>query len=403
MTVAADPAGQATRAASPAALARDPRLDFFRGLAMLIIFTSHMPFNRFALWIPARWGWSDATEIFVFCSGAASAIAFGRSFDRAGWALGTARVGYRIWQVYWFHIGMFIAIATLMAAVDLSGLVPDKNYIDSLNLRWFADDPGPLLVGLATLTYVPNYFDILPMYLVILAMMPAAIALSRISPMLVFAASLALWAMSQGRWLDAAGLGEWHLRLPAEPWSNRPWFFNPFAWQLVFFTGFALVRGWLPAPPVTRRLVIAAGVVMLASFVVSDVGLRWPDLQWARDWRDASNWALTKSDFGVLRYVHFLALAYLAWAAAGEGGWRLRELGGPVWTGFVAIVTRVGQQSLAVFVTSMLLSQAFGVFLDVAGRNWTTATTANVAGWALLVATAYTVGWFKSAPWRGGR
>ena len=31
--------------------------------------------------------------------------------------------------------------------------------------------------------------------------------------------------------------------LPAEPWSDRVWFFNPFGWQLVFFTGFALMAG----------------------------------------------------------------------------------------------------------------------------------------------------------------
>ena len=60
---------------------RDPRLDFFRGLGMFIIFIAHLPWNSWALYIPARFGFSDATEIFVFCSGMASAIAFGRIFD----------------------------------------------------------------------------------------------------------------------------------------------------------------------------------------------------------------------------------------------------------------------------------------------------------------------------------
>src|SRR3546814_8321500 len=48
---------------------RDPRLDFFRGVAMLIIFVAHVPDNPWAGFIPARFGWSDATEMFVFCSG----------------------------------------------------------------------------------------------------------------------------------------------------------------------------------------------------------------------------------------------------------------------------------------------------------------------------------------------
>ena len=58
--------------------------DFFRGLAMYIILISHMPYNKWSNWIPGRFGFSDATEIFVFCSGMASAIAFGATFRRAG-------------------------------------------------------------------------------------------------------------------------------------------------------------------------------------------------------------------------------------------------------------------------------------------------------------------------------
>ena len=401
MTALADAPDRAAPRPRAAAAARDPRLDLFRGLAMFIIFSAHMPGNVFTLWIPARWGFSDATEIFVFCSGTASAIAFGRSFDRAGWAMGTARVGYRVWQVYWAHVAMFVAIATLLAAVDLSGRLPDKSYVATLNLTRFFEDPAPQMVGLLTLTYVPNYFDILPMYLAILAMMPAMVALSRVSPWLPVAASLAVWALAQGRVLDAVGLGGLHLSLPAEPWSDRAWFFNPFAWQLVFYTGFALVRGWLPAPPVSRALTLAAAAILLLSVLPSSVGVRVLGLDWAREWRSANAWAVTKSDFGVLRYVHFLALAYLCWALAGEGGRRLTEGAGAARRALLAVITKVGQQSLAVFVTSMLLARLFGIALDVAGRSGATMTAANLSGWALLVATAYAVAWFKSAPWRG--
>ena len=65
---------------------RDLRLDFFRGVGMFIILIAHITDNPWTLWIPARFGFSDATEIFVFCSGMASAIAFGGVFERAGWA-----------------------------------------------------------------------------------------------------------------------------------------------------------------------------------------------------------------------------------------------------------------------------------------------------------------------------
>ena len=95
---------------------RDPRLDFFRGLGMFIILIAHIPWNGFNNWIPARFGYSDATEIFVFCSGAASAIAFLKVFESRGWWIGTLRVAFRIWQIYWCHIAIFFAV--LAALID---------------------------------------------------------------------------------------------------------------------------------------------------------------------------------------------------------------------------------------------------------------------------------------------
>ena len=341
--------------------------------------------------------------MFVFCSGMASAIAFGRAFDRAGFVLGTARVGYRIWQVYWAHIGMFLFIATMLFAIDQIGAF-DKVYIGSLNLWKFFAEPGPQLVGLMTLTYVPNYFDILPMYMVVLAIMPLMMLLSRLSLLAVAGMVVVLWLLAQERILTGVGLEAWHLSFPAEPWSDRQWFFNPFGWQLVFFTGFALMRGWIPAPPVTKPLLLLAGAIVLANVPLSNIGVREFGFDWARDWRIANKVLITKSDFGILRYVHFLALAYLGWAAAGGGGARLIAPGTSVvariWDRILRVIMKVGQQSLAVFVFSMVLARLNGLWLDIIGRDAMTWTVVNLTGCAMLVACAYTVGWIKSHPWR---
>ncbi|MCI5084765.1 MAG: OpgC domain-containing protein, partial [Rhodovulum sp.] len=179
-------------AGAPAKAPRDPRLDFFRGIAMYIILIAHIPGNKWTLWIPARFGFSDATEIFVFCSGMASAIAFGGVFARAGWAMGALRILHRMWQVYWAHIGVFFTILLSMVLLNATGLF-EKDYIGSLNLYPFVNQTAENLLGLMTLTYVPNYFDILPMYLVILGMIPFAMALARIHPALVIASSITLW------------------------------------------------------------------------------------------------------------------------------------------------------------------------------------------------------------------
>lgn len=386
---------------------RDPRLDFYRGIAMFIILIAHIPGNRWTGWIPARFGFSDATEIFVFCSGMASAIAFGGSFARNGWWLGTARVLFRCWQVFWAHIGLFFFVAMSMAALDLSGLF-EKSYINSLNLKFFFEDAAPQLLGLFTLTYVPNYFDILPMYLVVLAMMPLIMGLEKAGTWAVGLFCAAVWITANPYLL---GFGPDGLSLPAEPWSSREWFFNPFGWQLLFFTGFAFMKGWLPKPPVHWLLIVAAAAFLILSAPIGS----WKVFLWLKAanadlaaqirpvWSVTGEWR-EKTDFGLLRYVHFLALAYLAWVVAGTNGQNLIARGSgfaaKLWAQILAIITKVGQQSLAVFVFSMALARLIGVVLDQTERTIAVTAAANLAGFALIIACAYGAAWFKSQPWK---
>ncbi len=378
--------------AAPAQSIRDPRLDFFRGLAMFIILIAHVPGNWLTLWIPARFGFSDATETFVFCSGMASAIAFGRAFRDQGMAIGTARVGFRIWQVYWAHIGLFFAIAVTMVALNTFLPDPPRNYVGQLNLTPFFRTPDVNLLGLMTLTYVPNYFDILPMYLVILAMMPIMILLVRIHLFLGIAFSLALWLGAQA---DI-------LAFPAEPWSEREWFFNPFGWQLVFYTGFALMAGWFRPPPVTPWLIALAVAIILLSLPFAYFRI-YRAVEWASESRQEIAFFRAKTDFGLFRYIHFLATAYLAWVIAGPKGARLIPKVatglGLVWSRVLTVILTVGQQSLAVFVASMYLARLMGVALDLLGRTHLTMALVNIGGAGLIIAVAYTTRWFKAKPW----
>ena len=58
------------------------RLDFFRGLALWFIFLDHVPDNIVS-WLTVRnYGFSDATEIFVYISGYTAVIAYSRMMAR---------------------------------------------------------------------------------------------------------------------------------------------------------------------------------------------------------------------------------------------------------------------------------------------------------------------------------
>lgn len=385
-------AGATTKLVATTPRVRDLRLDFFRGIAMFIILIAHIQSDWLALWIPARFGFSDATEIFVFCSGMASAIAFGRVFRERGLLVGTARVLYRMWQVYWAHIGLFFAVAA--TTVWLTQLhITDTDYTKMFNLYRFFGAPLEHLPALMTLTYVPNYFDILPMYIAVLAMMPLVVALSRIHLALVV-------VLITGLWLGANITG---LDFPAEPNSARPWFFNPFAWQLVFYTGFAFMSGWLKAPLIDRRLVwLALAIVILsvpfAYFRIINVV---PEIQ---AWRNAHDVLINKTNFGILRYIHFLALAYLAVAVVGPRGAAISA--GPanptlsrIWSKILPIITTVGQQSLAVFVFSMFYAVLLTALFDYVGRSNFSMIWVNALGAVGIALVAYIAQWFKAKPW----
>jgi hypothetical protein len=379
-----------TAVQQPAKKQRDVRLDFFRGLGMFIILIAHITNNPWTLYIPARFGFSDATEMFIFCSGMASAIAFGAVFARAGFFMGLFRVIFRIWEIYWVHIATFMLTLAAMFIINRTGLF-SRDEINALNLVPFLKASGNQVIGLFTLTYVPNYFDILPMYIVILALLPVMMLLSRISVYLALGASALLWL--------AATTG--HLNLPAEYWfsnnSTRQWFFDPFAWQLVFFTGFAFMSGWLPAPPRSRRLALAAATVLLISLPFAwHVIIGQSDVikTWRNDWRIL----IDKTGFGFLRYVHFLALAYLAWLAAGQAGENLTRTA--FMQSLTRIFTRVGQQSLAVFASSIVLARVLGAILNELGSGFWASLFVNVLGFFCIYAIANLVAYTKSEPWK---
>lgn len=361
---------------------RDVRLDLFRGLAMLIIVIAHTPGNPWNDWIPARFGFSSGAEMFVFCSGFASAMAFGSIFEKRGLMLGTARIAYRIWQLYWAQIALFFVVLTIsLLAKQATG----TDYPDKLAFTWFLTDPAAALPALMSLRYIPHLFDMLPMYIVILSMTPLVIMLHRLGGVaLVMAASFSLWLFVQ-----ITGVN-----LPARPDADYGWFFNPLAWQFLFFTGFALSMGWLPKPPLRLKPLIVAGtvfVILAVPFSFWGITNQFPILH---EGLGLIGYHGAPTDLHALRYLHVLALAYLVLSALEPYHHRLEG-----WAMLHPVLT-IGRQTLAVFLVSIPLSWSMGIMLDAIGRDGVSITFVNLAGLALATAAAYLAGWFKAQPWR---
>lgn len=357
--------------------ARDERLDFFRGLAMFIIFVAHVPDNAWNAWIPARFGWSSGAELFVFCSGLASAYAFGSVFTAYGFLAGTRRVVYRIWQIYWAHLGLFLVIiAITLAATDATG----RDYVAALHLHWFFEHPREALPALLTLRFIPNLLDILPMYMVLLAMVPAVIALSRIHPSLALGACGALWLLVQANGIN----------LPARPDApDALWYFNPFAWQAMFFTGFAFGMGWLKAPPLVRGpLFIAALAFVLASVPLTFWGAH-AALPLLRDLHLMLMPDPQPTNLHVLRWFHLLALAYVVLVL-------IEPVRARIGTGIGTAIVTVGRQSLATFLASLAMALSAGILLDIVGRTVPAVALVNLLGLIAIYGIARFVALMKA-------
>ena len=362
---------------------RDLRLDFFRGLSLFIILVSHTRGDWLANWIPARFGFSDAANMFVFVSGYAVGLAFGGVYRRRGWLLGTARVGLRIWQLYIAQLCIVVVIAALAIGADKL-LGAEDDHVALLSLDWLFADPRAALFGVATLTYVPHYLDILPVYMVVLAMVPVAVALARlVHPLAVPAASVLLWLVA----------GHFGWNLPTEPGEPRGWFFDPFCWQLLFFSGFSLSMKWVRPPPYDRRIfwVAVAYLAAAVTLTVPAIFLNVPGLDVVEAWVLAH---ADKTMLDPLQYLHFIASAYVAvYLLRG----RLHLIQGAV----VRPIVRCGQQSLAVFLSGIVLAHIGGMAFDGLGTGPAAQVALNVVGFGVTLAVAHGVAWIKSAPWAG--
>ena len=360
---------------------RDPRLDFFRGIALFVILVSHTRNDWLSDWIPARFGLSDAAAMFVFVSGYAGGLAFGGVYKRAGWLLGTARIGLRIWQLYIAQLAIVIAVAAL--AVAANRVIPgEDDYRSILQLDQLFTDPSSALLGIATLTYVPHYLDILPVYMVVLSLVPIAVALARlVHPLAVLAASITLWALATHY--------EWNL--PGDASEPRGWFFDPFCWQILFFTGFSLSMKWLKPPPAHRRIFQAA-----IAYILFGVAVTVPAIYETIPGLDGVQaWVLDHADktfLDPLQLLHFFATAYVAVYVLVD---RLYLIQGKS----ARPVVKCGQQALSIFLAGILLADLGGMAYDQLGTGLGAQIVVNGAGFAALFAIAYSVAWIKSAPW----
>ena len=326
------------------AVERDLRLDLFRGIGLWMIFLDHIPHDVVA-WLTLRnYGFSDAAEFFVFISGYLAGFIYG-PIIRAGHFLAAAkRLLKRAAEMYVAHIMLFLLFTAQIARTVRK--FDNPMYADEFNVHNFLQHPDVLIGQALSLRYKPVNLDVLPLYISLVATAPFMLWCMVRRPNLTLLASAILYVLA--RWFD------WNL---ASYPPGTTWYFNPFAWQLMFvFAAWCGVGGvakiqWLIRSRAT--LVAAVAWILFALLIVMTWHIAFLDAMVPK-WMIKAIYPIDKTDLDMLRFTHFLALAVVVTRyfprklAVLNSKW-LRPL------------ILCGQHSLPIF--------CFGVFLSF-GAHW---------------------------------
>jgi len=302
---------------------------------LVAILVDHIPGNVLETLTPRNFGLSDSSEAFVFLSGLSVGAVYLPRARKHGLTVVARSCFLRAFRLYGVHVGLSLAALFIFAcAWALSGV---DDLIAAHGRSFVFETPARGLAGLALLSHQLGYFNILPLYVVLMFWAPLALSVAMRSPPLALLASAGVYAVSRAFDLD----------LPNWPEAGG-WFFNPFTWQLVFTIGLVSAIVWQKGAPRAAPLpvVLSVGAIATAALVTtSAAGL-------APGFRDAASahLDLAKQDLGLARLVHFAALAYLA----------------AVWPAFARLVDgaagravqSLGRHGLAVFAAGSLLSAA---------------------------------------------
>ena len=352
---------------------RDPRIDFFRGLALIFIFWDHIPQNPLAHLTVRNFGFSDAAEIFVFLAGYAAVLAYGRIARRDGFLVACVRILRRAWVLYVVHIFLLVLLMGIVFVANSH--VETRDLIQEMGLNYFLSNPQQALIDELLLRFKPNLMDPLPLYILLLLGLPLVLLLMLKRVEYVVWLSVTLYGLAQ--------LFQWNLAAQ----EGSVWFFNPMAWQLLFILGGAAAMHGQRAPSVDCRPLLRQPLYCMAVLYLLVTGLialswKWPHIHEALMPKMLAEWLYptSKTNLSPTRLLHFLALAYVTARLLPRGPWLQHWL--------VRQVCGMGRYSLEVFCFGVLLAPLADMVNALADDGLAMQICSALAGVGLMVILA---------------
>jgi hypothetical protein len=366
--------------------ARDTTLDFWRGLALFVLCVDHVEemagLQAASYFTYAPIGVTTGAELFIFISGTALGYAFQPLYERGGYTRLHARCLFRAWQLY--VLNAFALIATVATVQLLTGLVGPGSDRATINLT------SDLVARFATFSWNASYFDILPLYIILLTVLPPFFALARHAPWVGLGLSALVWASVQ--WFSANGE-----TYPLA--AGMALYYKPIAWQFLFvlglYTGIRKRRGLAPPSLSGGWLVSAAVFLVIAGFwykaarINAVVGFVGSQAYVPGHGVPFDLPLIDKPTLGPLRLAHFLLLALVVtkyWPGR-------RDLSETL--AFRPVIV-CGRHGLEVFLFTTVASYAAGVLVPALGGGRSMVLAMDVTALLLMVGLAYLLDWKKT-------
>jgi len=347
---------------------RDLRVDFFRGLALMTIFINHIPQNRWAAITHQNYGFSDAAELFVALAGFSAVLAYGRYFDRGAFGEGGQSIAARIGTIYFYHIATMVVVGVVLILVARA--LENPELLASMKFDHIAAGDWRAIFGVLALVTQPTYFDILPLYVVLLSVFPLLYMLVRRCLPCALAISGLMWLITQ--FAPA-------FNLPSV--DGQGWYFNPFAWQFLLLLGMAAAVQVKRGGPYRSKLLVSLAIaVLVVSLILRAPWNNWPfHLGSAPSDLGSMSLLASKTTLGPLRLMHIVALGYLLMVLVPP---RAAWLKSPA----ARLISNAGRNSLEVFCLGVALSVVVGLVITVVGRGVLVESLVMTLGLAALLA-----------------
>ena len=338
---------------------RIEELDALRGLMLVWMTCTHLP-TALSTYVNQPLGFFAATEGFIFLSALFSGRICAGILERRGRKAMCGDMLMRAARLYGYQLLLLAFAFVIEAPIAARGNTPAvHNLLD----YFFMVGRQRAFLDAALMLYRPPLLDILPIYIIFLALTPIAVLLgSRFGWKYVFAGGFTLWLLAQLGFQDFAYRLLTHafgLRIPL----NEMGAFNLWGWQLWWLVGLWLGVRWakddLRLGEWARKLTVPAALAFVSFLVLRYVQFE-SNLDFGRFAPLFDKW-----NFGPARMLDFTAASILVIRFRSA----LKVLA-------VKPLVMLGQTSLYVFCVHLL---CVFVALTIMGNN------AAIYGWQAVV------------------